>query len=728
MTVPGLLSLLPEQSALPRDNKGDNAPPLLLHVWMLARRWKWLIGAIIAASVLLGLVATLLITPQYTAMTRLEISREQQNITKVEGLDSPQAGQDVEFYKTQYSLLAARSLAERVVRSLRLAKNDAFFAAHGVSPPAIAPGLTQPDPQAQEERAVELLLDHVAIVPVATSSLVDVRYSSGSPEISARIANEWAEQFIAAGIDRRYLSTAYARRVLAKGLSDLAVRLEASERAARRFASANDIIALGTVRSADGKTQVERTLASSDLDALNSALSQATADRITAESRLREGGNAGASNQALASAVTAGLMQKRAEVAAEMAKLSVQFEPEYPAVRALRQQLGALDAGIARENARIRSNRVDEFRDAERRESDLRARVEQLKQRFNRQQDASTQYNVLQREADTNRQLYDSLLQRSKEVSVNDVGATNVAVIDTAKAPPKPSSPILLLNLGIALFVGLGLSALTLFALDQLDEGLRHPSDVQRLLNLPLLGSIPEQAADSVDSALFDAKSELSEAYLSVRTNLAFSTDHGVPKIFVVTSTRPSEGKSTSAAALAVVLGRTEKRVLLVDGDMRSASVHGLIGGHNEVGLSNYLAGQDDWKLLVQPTRLAGVDIMAAGPHPPSAAELLSSDRVELLMAALRQVYDHVVIDAPPLLGLADAPLLAGAAEGCLFVVEADGVPIRGLRAALARLEQAHARVFGVVLTKLADQGPGYGYGYGYGYDYKYGSAADAKV
>lgn len=722
MSTKALMLVTPHHSgasdaSAPNGAQTQLTTPILVKTMQIVFRWKWVVISIILISLLFSGIVTLLMTPQYTATSRLEISRERQNVTNVEGDDAKQNGQDVEFYKTQYSLLEVRSLAERVARSLRLAGSDAFFAGHGITPEGDGARWTAAQRKARESQAVDLLLAHVSIDPIPVSSLVDVSYTSNSPELAARIANEWSTQFIAAGIDRRYESTAYARRVLANGLADLARRLESSERAAVNFASNNDIVALNRVRSADGRTEVERTLVSSDLDALNTALSAATAERVAAESRAAQADGGG--GEALSNQTIIGLRQRRAEVAAEIAKMSVQFEASYPVVRALQQQLSALDKGIAREIGQIQAARSASYREIQAREAGLRARVEELKKRLDRQQSASIQYNILQREADTNRQLYDSLLQRSKQISVSDVGATNVAIVDSARIPERPSSPRLFLNLVIALFGGIGLASLVVFALEQIDEGLRDPGDVDRLLHVPLLGSVPKQSQETpLIGALSDAKSEVTESYLSILSSLTFSSPHGVPRTLMVTSSRAAEGKSTTAAALAIVLGRTNKSVLLIDGDMRSPTVHTLWELSNAKGLSNFLAGDDNWEGLIQPSKMPNLVVMPTGPQPPSAAELLSSNRMAHLLGQLQGRFDHVIVDAPPILGLADAPLLAKTVEGCVFVVEAEGVAVRGLRAALGRLQTVQARVIGVVLTKLSHRQAGYGYGYGYGYEY----------
>lgn len=707
------------------DMQRHLAMPVLLQYWQIVVRWKWVILGIIVSALALGFIVTLLRTPKYTATARIEISREQKNITKVEGLESPESGRDLEFYQTQYSLLSARSLAERVSRTLKLSTNDEFFKAHGVKPDdqsvffsGAGRPLTVAERDKRERLAVLLLRRNISVAPIRGSALIDISYTSGSPGLAAQISNAWTQQFIEASMDRRFASTADARKFLEGRLADLRLRLETSERELVAYATEKGIVALGKSQSADGKTQIERTLVSSDLEALNDALAKATADRFSAESRARHLAPNGANSEALRNLAISSLRQKRAEAAADYARLMVQFEPGYPSARALSEQIRVLDTSIAREEMRVENSQSLEYREAVQREASLKREVERLKLRMDLQQRDSIQYNIYQREADTNRELYDGLLQRYKEIGVAGVGANNIAIVDTAKTPETPSAPSLPLNLILALLGGIGLAGLATFALEQIDEGLRDASQVNRLLQIPLLGSVPDVEQDDVLVLLGDAKSALSEAYLSIRSNLAFSTDHGVPRSFMVTSTRPAEGKSTTSLAMATVLGRTGKKVIIVDADMRSPSLHGFLGGNNFEGLSNFLAGDSDWKRLVKTTESKGLSQMTAGPTPPSAAELLSNDRMLLLVRQMLEEYDHVVLDSPPILGLADAPLLARAVEGCVFVIEAEGVAVRGIKSSLERLKSVHAHVFGAVLTKLKHKHAGYGYGYGNSYSY----------
>ena len=566
------------------EGRRSFAPPVLLQYWQVMLRWKWVILGIIVSSLVVGLVTTLVMTPKYTAKARIEISREQKNVTNVDGLDAADSGRNLEFYQTQYSLLEARSLAERVARELKLSTNDAFFEAHGIKTGSSLfadksiGALTKNDRDKREKQAIAALLKNIVIAPVRNSSLIDVGYTSASPELSAQIANVWTQQFIASSMDRRFASTADARKFLEVRLADLRTRLEQSERDTVNYASEKGIVSLGRSTGSDGKTTTERTLVAADLEALNEALGKATADRINAESKARNGSARGTSSDSLANVAISSLRQRRAEVSADYAKLMVQFEPGYPAARALEEQMRALDASISREENRVSGSRANEYREAAERERALTQQVSALKSRLDLQQRDSIQYNIYQREADTNRQLYDGLLQRYKEIGVAGVGTNNVAIVDAAKVPTIPSSPNLPLNMALALLASLGLAAIATFALDQIDEGLRDPGQVSRLLQMPLLGSVPDVEAGGALAMLSDSKSMVSEAYLSVRSNLAFTTDHGVPRSFMVTSTRPAEGKSTTSLALASVLGRTGKKVLLIDADMRSPSIHGFMG------------------------------------------------------------------------------------------------------------------------------------------------------
>lgn len=697
--------------------------PVVRQYLRVAMRWRYVILGTIAVCFLLGLIVTLLMTPQYTATATIEISRESSQVTNFQGVERETSVADQEFYQTQYGLLESRSLSERVAVQLRLIDDPKFFELFKVASdePAftLVNGRYPAAGRADRQRvAGEILRKHLVIAPTRLSRLVNINFSSPSPEFSAKVANAWSDAFIQTNLERKIQATSYGRNLLQRQLVQQKSLLDESQRQLVTYASQQRIINLPGQSNADGSTS-ERSIVADDLASLNTALSQATADRIAAEARYREGGRAGASSEALRNQAINTLRQRRAESAADYQKLLTQFEPQYPAAKALKSQIDQLDRSIANEERRVSGSIETDYRGAVERERALQARVEQLKRNFLDLRRRSIQYNIFQQEVDTNRALYEGLLQRFKEIGVaGGVGVNNVSVVDQADVPQRPSSPHLLINLVLAILAGLGIGAALAFALEQMDEAIADPAEVERRLGLPLLGSVPKVDDVTPKEALLDRKSDLVDAYLAIQTNLAFTTEHGVPRSLCITSTRPAEGKSTTALALATMLARSGKRVILVDGDMRSPSVHHLGGVSHDYGLSNFLAGQDDIARLTFDMADLGFTAMSAGPIPPNAAELLTGTRLSLLIERLYEHFDHVVIDSPPVMGLADAPLIASRVEGVVYAVESHGIRSTLVKTALARLASANAHIFGGVLTKFEARKAHYGYGYEYGYGY----------
>lgn len=696
---------------------------LIFKYWRMMMRRRWMVLSILAGAFVAGLVATLLMTPQYAATATIEIARQQDKITNVEGVTPEATGLDLEFYQTQYSLLKAHSLADRVVKALRLDKGDRLYELYGIAPVVLERPVNQSASEfaaaVRDRRARQLediILSHLSIEPIRGSRLVSIRVTSPDAAFSAQAANEWTKQFIEMTLDRRFASTAAARQFLERRLEQLRIRLEESERDLVGYAAREKLITLQTTRDSDGRTGEERSIVADDLQYLNQALALATADRIRAESRLK---SPNAASAASVGNISLGQMrQRRAEIAADYARAQSQFEPEYPAVKALQSQLATLDRSIANEENRIGRSLGSDYREAQNREQDLQARVDKLKSSLLDQKRRSIQYNIFQREVDTNRTLYEGLLQRYKEIGVAGVGANNVSIVDAAATPQVPSSPNLILNLLIALLAGALAALIAVIVRDQLEDSIADLEDLRTNLGLPALGSIPHAGDENPIVLLDDRKSVASEAYMSVQANLQFSSDHGVPRSIVVTSTRSGEGKSTTAFATAFLLARTGRKVILVDADMRSPSVHHLLGVSNTTGLSNFLAGDDDLSALVRNTDKAGMSAMLAGPIPPNAAELLTGPRFQQLVEKLCEQYAHVIIDAPPVLGLADSPLIASKVEATIYTVESDGARASLVRAAIARLIAVNANLIGAVLTKFDPKKARLGYGYEYGYSY----------
>lgn len=697
-------------------NNGGVETPAIERVWLALNKYRIDFVVIVILALLAALLATLMATPKYTASARIEISRQQERVTNVEALQPETAGQDLEFYQTQYALLEARSLAGRVVRAERLVSDESFFAAHGVELDGdLLNAGNAGSRQEREQLAVDLLMQNVSVEPVRNSALVDLRYTSADPLVSARIANAWINQFIEAKLARRFDSTADAREFLTTRLAELREKLEQSERDLVRYAAQKDILPIETTTDAQGRTIGQRTMAADNLKTLSEALVRATTDRIDAQARL-SGGPTAREGTDVNSAALPGLRQRRAEVAAEYAKLRAQFEEGYPPVQSLRSQVASLDEAIAREERRVGTGARDAYNQALKREQNLRQRVNALESDLFQQRSDSIQYNIYQREVDTNRELYDGLLQRYKEIGVAGVGTSNVAIVDRADVPEAPSSPNLKLNLALALVFGFAAAMAYVFVREQVDQSVSDPSDVSSLLGTSLLGIVPRSEEDDAFVALADPKSELSEAYSSIGTNLSFLTDHGMPRSMMFTSTVANEGKSTSAYALAEIIARLGRSVVIVDADMRNPTAHTFYEVSNREGLSNYLSGQLELADLVVPGGEGRVSVLPAGPTPPSTLELLSSDRMKQIAAQLGKRFDHVLVDGPPILGLADAPLISRVVDGVVLAIEANNIKIRRIKDAIGRLESARAHIFGAILTKVSRRNPAYGYGYGYGY------------
>lgn len=700
----------------------------------IAKRWRWVIAGSALTCLLLGLIATLLMTPKYTASTTVEISREGDKVTDFQGVQREATQADQEFYQTQYGLLRSRALSERVANQLGLVDSVTFFDMfdHSSRDQAFQQvgGRYPAAGRALRQRvAGDLLRRYLDVAPTRLSRLVDVRFTSPDPQFSAKVANAWANAFIQTNLERKVQATVYGRDLLERQLTQMKEKLDASQRQLVAYAGAEQIINLPAQTTSDGRTTQERSIVADNLAALSLALSQATADRIEAQARLAASGGAGTSAEALSNPAINNLRQKRAELAAEYQRMMVQFEPGYPAARQIAAQVDVLDRAIAREEGRVSGSVQGGYRQALAREQALQTKVQQLKGEYLDLRRRSIQYNIYQQEVDTNRALYDGLLQRFKEIGVaGGVGINNVSVVDPADVPQRPSSPRMLLNLAASLLAGLLIGAGLAMLLEQMDDAIADPGEVEQRLGLPLLGSVPKVDEGTPREALLDRKSALVDAYLAIQTNLGFTTEHGVPRTLAVTSTRPAEGKSTTALALATTLARAQRKVVLIDGDMRSPSVHHLGGVGHDYGLSNFLSGQDDLERMLFPMDDLGIMAMSAGPIPPNAAELLTGSRLQVLLERLLEHFDHVIIDSPPVMGIADAPLIAGRVEGVVYAVESHAIRSSMVKTAISRLAAANARVIGGVLTKFDARKAHHGYGYEYGYSYGRPDAAEGTA
>lgn len=733
--VAGWESLLSEDA-----DRADNGFHLLEY-WSIIYKHKYIIAGVILTALCVGLAVTLLTQRIYTATATIEFENDTANVTGLQGAQALEGTeQDAEFLETQYGLLRSRSLAERVVQSL--AGDQAFFATMGVAGASAvksrgaAPIIISSDggvSGGRSDTALESRLTAIAnrlesglgVNPVPNSRLVDITFDTPNPVMSARIANAFADSFIASNIERHFETTAYARHFLEGRLNQLRTKLEESERQLVAYATQKQIIEVSEPGTKDAGPP--QSLDATNLAAFNNALTAAKSARILAEQKWRSAESASGLSvpDILSDPTIQALRQQRAQLLAQYVDQLKVYKPDYPQMLQLKARMDDINQQIVMAANTIRASLKTQYETALNQEKALEQKVQELTGSVLDVRNREIKYNILQREVDTNRTLYDGLLQRYKEIGVaGGVSANNVSIVDRAEPPGSPSRPRPLYNMAVAGIVGLGIGLLLAFLLEALDQAIRKPADVEDKLGVPVLGSVPMlEKGVQPQEALADPRSPFSEAHFSLRSTLNFSTNEGAPRLLAITSSRPGEGKTTTSIALAQGFARVGMRVLLMDLDLRNPGVHKAIGADNRLGTSNLLTGSADLDQAAQETAFPNLLVVPSGLLPPSPAELLAGSRLRELLAEAREAFDIVILDTPPVMGLADAPLIAAAAVGTLLVIEAGQTSRSQALAAVKRLRMATAHVLGVVLSKFdAKNAPyGYGYGYAYQYDYNYG-------
>jgi len=689
--------LHPLQAPSPGYAQAESQELNLAFLWQVLWMWRWLILGIIAVGIAGGVIATLMTTPLYRSTVVIELNPPVVEV--MEGGSGPTTKSDPQFLATQYGLLQSRALAERVAQDLNLASDSSLVS-------------EEMSREARQRAVTNRLMSGLEVVPQERSRLVDVSFSSEDPVFAARVVNGFAESFINSSLERRYQSSSYARDFLQRQIGIVRQELENSERQLVSYAQQQGIINTGS--SSPNATSDGGSPVADSLTTLNRALSEATARRIAAQERYQQAQNAGPTVEV--SERTAQLRTQLAGLQAEYQNRLSVFQPDYPDMVRLRAQITSLEQAIQQEASNVRSGRAGttraDYQAALAEERGLQAQVAQLRGEVLNLRGRTIQYNILQRDVDTNRALYDALLQRYKEIGVaGGIGSSQASIIDRGEAPSSPYSPNLLLNiligLGLGLVTGIGLALL----LEFINDTIKSPDDVREKLRLAYLGGIPAAKGGKAVDELRDGSAAISEAYFSAMTSLQFTTESGAPKILLVTSTRPAEGKSTTTWALANSFARLGRKVLLIDADMRKPAF--VTGQEKKDGLANLLTNRDPvMDHVVKPESTEGVWLLPCGPLPPNPAELLSSPRLQSILNEAGAQFEMIIVDSPPILGLADTPLLSAVANGTLMVVESGKTRTRAAAEALGRLRQAGANVVGAVLTRYKHDAVGYGYSY----------------
>src|ERR1700730_10871810 len=552
-----LLGRDPYSIALPYgvDTTADATPVfgLSLHEYLriLIKR-KWLILSILGVAVVIGTLTTLMKTPLYTSTVRMQIDPNTAKIVQ-SGDVTPNEGANADFMRTQFELLNGRTMAERVASALKLGEDQDFFRPRNFSITGAifkiiglgGSGGGTANKSDREGAAASVVLGNRAVRPVMGSRLVDIDYSDPNPSRAQRIASAFADAFVASNLDKRFQANSYAKVFLEDQLKTLKLRLEDSEKALIAFGQKEEIVA----------TNDKASIAETNLANANAALGVLISDRIKNEQLWKQLDQATAINlpQLLTNPVIESLRTKRNTLSTEYQDKLETFKPSYPEMMQLSNQIAEIDRQLATELKTLKASYKAAYESSLNQENEMKRRVETLKADMVDLQKSHNEDNNFKRGVDTNRSLYDGLLQRFKEVDIaGGVGANNVFIVDKATLPGSPSSPNLSRALIMYVLFGLAAALALAFFLEHLDDTVRSPEDVERISGLVTLGIIPKIASGkTTEAALQDPRPHTSEAYRSLCTALQLSTESGLPKTLLVSSAGPGEGKSTTALTMA---------------------------------------------------------------------------------------------------------------------------------------------------------------------------------
>lgn len=693
-------------------------------------RHKMTIIVVVLVALVATVIATSMQVPIYKASGTLQIDRQASRVLQYEGVEAPQS-YNWEFYETQYQLLRSRAVARRVVDKLGLDSSKAFQPeeqqsffkdltgwVRNIGQPQVAEEVAA-EPESDPRAALaDILAGSLEVKPVKDSALVQIAFDSPNAKLAADVVNTLMTTFIDLSMERNFERSSYAKEFLSERIKQIRANLEDSERKLVEYAGDREIIDM----------EQKQSVLVAKVQALNSKLVEVEASRIEAESKMRVMESSGAYVLGLSennSAIDT-YKSKLAELETEYQEKLRVYKPAYPAMVQLQTEISEIRKKVEQEIADIGKNAQARYQAALREEAMLQASMAELKAQILDLQKRSTDYQALKRDVETNRELYDGLLQRIKEVGVAaGISDSNISVVDPARTPSGPYKPNLRRNLLIALLLGLAGGIGLAFLFEHLDDSVKSADQLEKLTGRAVLGVIPEVERPENEAAVAmmvqnQPTSALAEAYRSMRTALSFSTASGSPKVLHLTSSVPGEGKTTSSISLAVTYAQAGQNVLLIDADLRNPSLHRDLGLGNEIGLTNILAGDRKPSEAVRRSNMQRFWVLTTGPIPPNPAELLGTSKMADLLETAATKFDLVILDSPPVLGLADALILANMANATILVVDA-GVTRKGsVEGALARLRQARANILGTVLTKYGQGGSGYGYDYHYRYKYDY--------
>jgi polysaccharide biosynthesis transport protein len=718
--------------ALPPNDNG------LLQYLPVLRKHRWTILATVIIVVTLTTIVTLRTTPIYEAVGRIAVSHENNNdVLGFKGSGEGFSGDDYDYdysiaLDTQIKILQSDAIALATAKALQLDKSPAFSRKPAGADPFQAPNV---DPQ-QEAAMMGFVQGGLKLSVVPKTRIIEIRYSNPDAQLAARVVNTLVNVYIEQNFKTKYESAMQTSDWLSKQLSDLQLKVETSQEKLVRYQREHGILGIDE----------KQNIVTAKLDELNRELTAAEADRIQKESRYRlaQSGNPELIAGIDANSLLGKLRQQESDLRTQIAQAEVQLGPAHPRIRELASQLQQVQNNLRSEIEKLAGRIKTEYLTASQREGMLRAAMEQQKQEANKLNENAIEYTLLKRDVETNRQLYEGLLQKLKEASVSaGLKSSNIRVVDVARVPLAPSKPDKRRNIMLALAMGLVGGVVLAFLLEAVDNTVRTPEQAQAITTLPALGIIPananllvrarQKALSSGERAGVELvtyrkpKSDISESYRALRTAILLSATGAPPKVMLMTSALPQEGKTTTSVNTAVVLAQKGARVLLVDADLRRPSVHKVFNIKPKVGLSTLLTGTSKVEnTIIHVPQLPNLSLLPAGPPPPHPAELLGSSLMKQYIAQWRDQYDHVVFDTPPALSVTDSILLSVDMDCVVLVVRSGNTTKAALRRTKELLAQVNARVLGVVVNAVDVNSPDYYHYYYYGSKYGgYGRYSD---
>ena len=751
--------------------------------WRTVSKHLSMIVAIFAGVTLLTIIRVLMETPLYTAQSTILIKPGTPQIfgTQVLGGDNSESGDQSDFYenynKTQYEILKSRSLAVSAIKGDGLEKT--LTSGGGKSPGLISSARTAvghffkgifgrssgkkslPVSHSARESedgvsgaAIGAYMSGLSIKPVTDTNLVNIVFTTPDGELSARLANAHAHAYIRQGIELHSQANEEAQKFLEQKLVDLKEKLQKSEYALNRYRRDQGIVP--GLMSLDGK----ETIVLDRLTELSKGLTEAQVARLEIEAKVQMIHNHqyDALPEVHEDKMLADLRSSYDAMSTEYAGMAKQFKPDYPPLAQLQAKRDQVQRAMDQETRRVTASIESSYQEAKGKEDRLQEEMDKSRTHALGLNDAAVEYAILQREVDTNRDLYNSVLQRMKDVGLAaEARSSNVVIVDEAQPSTSPSSPQMSKSVTTSAVLSLAGAVALAFLLEFLNNRLKTPEEVEQYLRLPNLAVVPvfsyveersrdglkaiRMARKTVDSTrktvdpnsvptllsrghpreLIGASNPYSvhgEAYRTLRTGILLSRAGAPPKLILMTSTTSGEGKTVTSTNTAVLFAHTGAKVLLIDADLRRPRCHRVFSMDKEPGLTEVLTGGRAVFEMIRPTQVEGLSILTSGSLPPNPTELLGSEKMKKILGELATSFDFIVLDSPPVLPVSDSVLLSTIVDGVVVVVNSSTTAKQQIRVACARLKYARSKIFGIVLNKVNLQSPEYKYYKNYYFHY----------